>query len=178
MLNLHINNGYARATMCRELDQIERYDIQNNTDPKQLKRIYTRPWIGCNGCLRFGKHWDAEPCLSLAVNQGRPYRYLDDRLQPWKRRTADSLTSVTLEPRRQRKKPGDDKGRVTTITKLSQVSQFWPTSEENYLSGAVLEIPVGIATCMCGMGPTCHKPSPPAPMHTLPRVHSDPLFSV
>lgn len=168
MSSQSVNSAYVAIRTVLELQHIEDYIVKNNTDEKQLQRLCARPWIGCSGSHRFGMQWDERKSMPL---HGNKYRYLDQRLQPWMRQLSKPF-NATLE-----RKPKRNTGRLTTLKKMTQSTRkFWPTPEESYNGKSLVEFPAKIVSCVCGLGATCHKASPPAPQVLL-RMQSDPVFS-
>lgn len=169
-----IDSAYTLMQYERNMKQQKLYLQANNLDQRQLDRVLKPRFFGPIGSLTFGRHWMAAPDLSLEVSEGRPYRYLDYRLVPWKHDLGDAVDYVELK----KKKGVVKKGVVNLTWKLGENnSPYLPSAEENYRLGRLEEFPVEIKPpCQCGISAKHHLPAPPAPK--MARTWSDPLFAV
>jgi len=163
-----VDIAYTLFLFEKNLAQRKNFLQANNLEERQTDRVLKKRFFGPVGSLLFGDHWTPPPDLGLGVSEGRPYRYLDSRLTPWKRDIGDPIDYVDIRKR----KSGPKKGLVTWETKEKTYSQ---SMEENYRCGRLDEFQVEIPSCMCGFSPKYHRAAPPAPR--MNRTWSDPVFA-
>jgi len=170
---LFVDGAWTAYQFSKDLKHLDEYNVANNCDQKQLERVHAKRWLGANGTLRFGLHWTEPVALPVTVPKKPIYRYLDSRLQPYKRIIGDPLEHIDLSKKKKRVKHGlaGDLHKLTaTATAI-----YYPSPEENFRLGRIAEFPQDIPPCQCGFGSRFHRSMPPTP--NFSRTWSDPHFA-